>query len=131
MLLKAARKTGLDLTVIMQDLDKQPLKPLIIKHSPTAIIAPRDYSAVNYLSLFHLNQIRIPHHYSLISFDNSHFLAESPINSIDHGMTRLGVHAFQWIAREIKVRRNRQGELPARPFVVERGSVKTGPVFNR
>ncbi len=71
--------------------------PALLKHRPTAIIAPNDLRARRYFNLFHVLGISVPRDISLISFDNAPYLRLLPISSIDFGMSSMGyrtIHTF-------------------------------------
>lgn len=101
------------------------LKASLRRSKATAVIAPNDLAAIKiYNGLCKLG-IRIPQELSLISFDNDPLMQISPISSIDFGMGYLGYCAFHYLFEILPIRHERNGDMPACPYIVHRGS--TGP----
>jgi DNA-binding LacI/PurR family transcriptional regulator len=88
----------------------------------TALVAPRDYNAYQLYDALALKGIRIPRDCSLISFDNYAMLQAAPVSSIDFGMGYLGYCAFHFLFGVIPVTHKRNGDIPSRPHLVNRGS---------
>jgi DNA-binding LacI/PurR family transcriptional regulator len=73
---------------------------------------------------------------SLISFDNSLHSRRLPITTVDFGFRDLGYKAFHFLLGDLPVARGHGGDIPAVPYVVDRGSVmhrggaeaRSGPV---
>jgi DNA-binding LacI/PurR family transcriptional regulator len=92
-------------------------------HGATAIIAPRDKVAADLYTQLVADGVRIPQHISMVSFDNRPLLISRPISSVDFGFGHLGHAAFHSLYGVVNVRRDRKGNVAARPYLVDRGSI--------
>ncbi len=86
----------------------------------TAWIAPRDQTAYHLFWWMQAAGLNVPEELSLISFDNRNARG---VSSIDFGFGYLGYAAFHSIFGIIKLRRNRGGNIPNRPFLLDRGTI--------
>jgi hypothetical protein len=99
------------------------LMPVFAPRGPTAVIAARDQLAQTFVRWFVRAHVDIPSRMSIISFDNE-FLADSLcLTSVDFGFEELGYQAFHALLGDVPTRRTRDGNIAARPYVVDRGSV--------
>jgi DNA-binding LacI/PurR family transcriptional regulator len=64
--------------------------------------------------------IRVPEDLSIISFDNVPRASQNGITSVDFGYGYIGYAAFHTFLGLMPVRRTRQGDISARPFVSQR-----------
>ncbi len=60
---------------------------------------------------------------SLISFDNNLYSRRLPVTSVDFGFRDLGYKAFHAIMRDLPISHDRDGNIGAKPYVADRGSV--------
>ena len=99
------------------------LAPYIVSGGSTAIIAARDQLAQMFLRWFALARLPIPERMSVLSFDNEFLAGSLALSSVDFGFEELGYQAFHSLLGDVPTRRSRSGEIAARPYVVDRGSV--------
>jgi LacI family transcriptional regulator len=99
------------------------LMDAVRKEGATAIVAPRDKVALKLYYELNSAGWRIPEDISMISFDNRPILVSAPITSVDFGFDYLGYAAFHRIFGLVPVKKNRAGDIAARPRVEDRGSV--------
>jgi hypothetical protein len=90
----------------------------------TALIAPCDLDARTIFTWLQSSRVRVPERISLLSFDNSPILSGFPITTIDFGFGHLGYTAFHVLFHDVPVKRNRYGEVPTKPHLVHRGSIR-------
>ncbi len=90
----------------------------------TAIVAPRDYTAVKYFYRLMHRGVKVPRDISLISFDNSAHAQPAGITSVDFGFNHLGYSAFHLILKDIPVARTRAQAVPGKANVVRRSTVE-------
>lgn len=91
----------------------------------TAIVAPRDYTAVRYLYRLRHYGLDVPREISLISFDNSAHAQPTGITSVDFGFNHLGYSAFHLILKDVPVARTRAQAVPGKASVVRRSTVES------
>ncbi len=94
----------------------------------TAWIAPRDQTAYHLFWWMQAAGLNVPEDLSLISFDNRNARG---VSSVDFGFGYLGYAAFHSIFGIINLRRSRGGNIPNRPFLLDRGTIgkpRTGPL---
>ncbi|MBD3314660.1 MAG: hypothetical protein GF344_02630 [Chitinivibrionales bacterium] len=98
--------------------------PLMRTPRPTAIVAPNDLSAIcELIPSLQEYGFRIPEDLSLISFDNHFSYSFQTLTSVDFGFDYLGAQAFRFITGMLQANRTRKGDIPARPIVVNNGSM--------
>jgi hypothetical protein len=90
----------------------------------SALIAPCDLDARNIFTWIQQSGLNMPDQISLLSFDNSPSISGYPVTTLDFGFGYLGYAAFHFLFHDVPIKRNRYGEIPARPHLVHRGSVK-------
>jgi len=103
------------------------LKSDLLKSKATAIIAPNDFAAIKIYNALCQIGLSIPGDISLLSFDNDPFLQISPISTVDFGMGYLGYCAFHYLFGILPIKHDRNGDIQARPHIVNRGSVGLSP----
>lgn len=99
------------------------LTSLLVDSGSTAVMALADRLAREYHSWARALGIVLPRDLSLISFDNTPESIFFPVSTIDPGLGRLGYLAAHLFVGDISVRADRQGNIPTRCSVVDRGSI--------
>jgi DNA-binding LacI/PurR family transcriptional regulator len=89
----------------------------------TALLVPHDYTAYYFYHILTSRGVAIPRQLSVLSFDNSDRLVALPLSTIDFGFGYLGYAAFHTIFGVIKPLRTHEGDIAAKPYLVDRGSV--------
>ncbi len=98
------------------------LLPYLVDSEITALIAPNDYLAHAFFNIMLSAGLSIPKHMSLVSFDNYPKFQAWPISTIDFGFGYLGYCAYHAIMQDVKIQRDKYGNVAALPRVIQRGS---------
>jgi DNA-binding LacI/PurR family transcriptional regulator len=92
-----------------------------LKHrDATAWIAMRDRAAQHQIWWLRIAGLSVPDDISVISFDNR---AASEATSVDFGFGYLGYAAFHLLFDMIPIRRDANGDVMCKPYVVDKGTV--------
>lgn len=100
---------------------------LLRNRNATAIVAPNDHLALQYLFWFRAAGVDVPRDLSLVSFDNSLFSRGTSLSTLDFGMADLGYHAAQVFLAMVPTPSDRKGNLPGRCRFIDRGSIGQVP----
>ena len=100
---------------------------LLRRLNATAIIAPNDHLALQYLFWFRAAGISVPRDVSLVSFENSLFSRGTSLSTLDFDMADLGYHAAQVFLTMVPPPSDRKGNLPGRCRFIDRGSIGQVP----
>jgi DNA-binding LacI/PurR family transcriptional regulator len=92
----------------------------------TALVALNDLVARELYLWTTYAGIKVPGDLSMVAFDNSFACRHFPVSTIDFGFSRLGYLAAHLLIGDIPVRADRNGNIPARPMLISRGSI-AGP----
>ena len=94
----------------------------ILKQKVTCILCPNDYYAFFILWWLTSAGLKIPENLSLLSFDNNPVQNQARINSLDFGFGDLGYSAFHLIHGSVPIKADRNGNVPAKPYIADYGS---------
>ena len=104
--------------------DRMPsLGELIAEKKCTALIAPNDWLAVNYLIWCNYIGIRVPEQLSIISFDNMLIYQDSRLSTVDFNLATLGRRCAHILADAYSIKTDRWGNVGCEPYVNDRGSL--------
>jgi DNA-binding GntR family transcriptional regulator len=99
------------------------LMSLVQNKDVTAILAPNQWLAVNYLEWLRVSGIQVPREISLISFDNYYSQSRYPITVIDPRIGDLGYKSAHVLIKDIAVKTDRVGRIVSNPKLIDRGSL--------
>jgi DNA-binding LacI/PurR family transcriptional regulator/DNA-binding GntR family transcriptional regulator len=99
------------------------LTQLLKREKLTAIMAMNEWLGLNYYYWLTHAGVSVPKELSIIGYDNYRRFAHHPVSTIDLKLDDLGYLAAHIFIGDIPVRSDRQGNVPARPVLVDRGSL--------
>jgi DNA-binding LacI/PurR family transcriptional regulator len=104
-------------------METMPSLASIVNGPCTAFLPLNDWIAANDYHWFHSVGVSIPSELSVLSFDNERRWEFLPFSSIDFGLTDLGYLAAHVFIGDIPVSCDRNGNVSAKPRLVDRGSL--------
>jgi DNA-binding LacI/PurR family transcriptional regulator len=100
----------------------------LVKAGAGALISPNDRMAMSYpRTWIRLLGMQAPARLSLLSFDNAYRHLPVGLTSVDFGFDYLGYQAAHAILGDVPVKRDRNGDIPARARVADGGTVGPAP----
>jgi DNA-binding LacI/PurR family transcriptional regulator len=111
-----------------------PFGARLMKHTPslreilgpgraTAILSLNDLMARELYLWTTYTGTRVPGDLSIVTLDNSLTCRNIPVSTIDFGFARLGYLAAHILIGDIPVQADKDGNIPGRPMLIERGSI--------
>jgi DNA-binding GntR family transcriptional regulator len=89
----------------------------------TAILAPNQWLAINYLQWLSASGVQVPRELSLLSFDNYYNQSMFPLTVIDQGFGESGYKSAHVFINDIKIEADKRGIITTSPKLIDRGSL--------
>jgi DNA-binding GntR family transcriptional regulator len=99
------------------------LLSLVEDKDVTAILAPNQWLAINYMEWLTASGIQVPDELSLVSFDNYHNYCMYPTTVIDQGFGDLGYKSAHIFIKDITVQADKSGRITCNPKLIDKGSL--------
>ncbi|MBD3392460.1 MAG: GntR family transcriptional regulator [Chitinivibrionales bacterium] len=99
------------------------LSALLSDPKLTAIIAGNEWLAITYYYWLTRAGISIPRDLSIVGFDNYRRFMQHPSATLDLKLDELGYLAAHLFIGDVPIRRDRRGNVAARPEFIDRGAI--------
>jgi DNA-binding LacI/PurR family transcriptional regulator len=99
------------------------LAQIVRDGTATAVIAPNEWSAIQYYHWFHEAGISVPAELSLVSFDKHLTFDHHRLSTVDPRVEELGYRTAHVFMGDIPVKADRRGNMLNEPQFVDRGTL--------